>query len=159
MPSKARKPLRRSASGGRSSMVAESEAFCPGHVTAFFEVVDDPDPRRKGSRGAGLCLSLGVRTVARVRKAPRTMIDIFVNGRRQKAEVTQTVAEKIVRDASFEVKILSESPLPVSQGFGVSAAGALSTGLALAASLYRGTPPGESLTITHAAEVRSAAAP
>src|SRR2546422_11512026 len=39
MPSKARKPLRRSASGGRSCMVSESEAFCPGHVTAFFEVV------------------------------------------------------------------------------------------------------------------------
>ncbi|TLZ77858.1 MAG: hypothetical protein E6K08_02425 [Methanobacteriota archaeon] len=153
MPSKARKPLRRSASGGRSSMVSESEAFCPGHVTAFFEVVDDLDPRRKGSRGAGLCLSLGVRTVARVREAPRTMIDIFVNGRRQKAEVTQTVAEKIVRDASFEVKILSESPLPVSQGFGVSGAGALSTALALDDALGRGTPREELVAIAHEAEV------
>src|SRR2546425_7337048 len=124
MPSKARKPLRRSASGGRSSMVSESEAFCPGHVTAFFEVVDDRDPRRKGSRGAGLCLSLGVSTVARVREAPRTSIDITVNGKRQKAQVTEAVADKILRAGSFEAKILSESPLPVSQGFGVSAAGA-----------------------------------
>src|SRR3989442_2963131 len=140
MPSKARKPLRRSASGGRSSMVSESEAFCPGHVTAFFEVVDDPDPRRKGSRGAGLCLSLGVSTVARVREAPRTSIDIFVNGRRQKAEVTQAVADKILRDGSFEVKILSESPLPVSQGFGVSAAGARWKTLALGGVLRGGTP-------------------
>src|SRR5439155_25504611 len=107
MPSKARKPLRRSASGGRSSMVSESEAFCPGHVTAFFEVVDDLDPRRKGSRGAGLCLSLGVRTVARVREAPRTSVDIFVNGRRQKAEVTQAVTDKILRGGACQVKILS----------------------------------------------------
>src|SRR5712691_2191279 len=94
MPSKARKPLRRSASGGRSSMVSESEAFCPGHVTAFFEVVDDPDPRRKGSRGAGLCLSLGV-----------------------------------------------------------SAAGALSTALALDDALGRGTPREELVAIAHEAEV------
>ena len=134
-------------------MVSESEAFCPGHVTAFFEVVDDPDPRRKGSRGAGLCLSLGVRTVARVREAPRTSIDILVNGRRQKADVTQAVADKILRNGSFEVKILSESPLPVSQGFGVSAAGALSTALALDDALGRGTPREELVAIAHEAEV------
>src|SRR2546426_1347209 len=152
MPSKARKPLRRSASGGRSSMVSESEAFCPGHVTAFFEVVEDPDPRKKGSRGAGLCLSLGVRTVARVREAPRTSIDILVNGRRQKADVTQAVADKILRNGSFEVKILSESPLPVSQGFGVSAAGALSPALPLGDSLRRGKPPDEIVAIAHQAE-------
>src|SRR2546425_6607493 len=140
MPSKARKPLRRSASGGRSSMVSESEAFCPGHVTAFFEVVEDPDPRKKGSRGAGLCLSLGVRTVARVREAPRTSIDILVNGRRQKADVTQAVADKILRDGSFEVKILSESPLPVSQGFGVSGAGRARPGPALGGWARGGRP-------------------
>src|SRR2546428_6053338 len=151
MPSKARKPLRRSASGGRSSMVSESEAFCPGHVTAFFEVVEDPDPRKKGSRGAGLCLSLGVRTVARVREAPRTSIDILVNGRRQKADVTQAVADKILRNGSFEVKILSESPLPVSQGFGVSAAGALRTAPPLGGALRRGTPPAEIVTNAHQA--------
>src|SRR5437899_1415009 len=158
MPSKARKPLRRSASGGRSSMVSESEAFCPGHVTAFFEVVEDPDPRKKGSRGAGLCLSLGVRTVARVREAPRTSIDILVNGRRQKADVTQAVADKILRNGSFEVKILSESPLPVSQGFGVSAAGALSTALALDDALERGTPREELVTIAHEADVECGSA-
>src|SRR5207245_8319623 len=105
MPSKARKPLRRSASGGRSSMVSESEAFCPGHVTAFFEVVVDPDPREKVSRGAGLCLSLGVRTVARVREAPRSSIDILVNSRRQKADVTRAVADKILVDDSLEVNL------------------------------------------------------
>ena len=73
-------------------MVSEGEAFCPGHVTAFFEVRDDSDPRAKGSRGAGLCLGLGVRTVARAREAPHPSIDVLVNERRQKAEVTQRVA-------------------------------------------------------------------
>ncbi len=134
-------------------MVSEGEAFCPGHVTAFFEVVEDPDPRKKGSRGAGLCLDLGVRTVARVRDASRPSVDIVVNGKRGKVEVTRAVAEKFLGTHSQEVKILSETPLPVSQGFGVSAAAALSTALALDDALGRGTPRDELVAIAHEVEV------
>jgi len=134
-------------------MVSEGEAFCPGHATAFFEVHEDPDPRAKGSRGAGLSLSLGVRTVARVREATRSSLDIIVNERRQKAEVTQRVVEKLTGPRSLEIKILSETPLPVSQGFGVSAAAALSTALALNEALGRGLPRDELVAIAHETEV------
>lgn len=134
-------------------MVSEGEAFCPGHVTAFFEVHDDPHPRIKGSRGAGLSLSLGVRTVARVRDAPRTSIDILVNERRAKAEVTRWVAEKLIGSQSCELKILSDTPLPVSQGFGVSSAAALSTALALDSALGQGLPRSELVGMAHQAEV------
>lgn len=136
-------------------MVSEGEAFCPGHVTAFFEVLDHPNPRQKGSRGAGLCLTLGVRTVARVRDAPRPAIDVIVNGRRQKAEVTERVVAKLVGARSHEVKILSETSLPVSQGFGVSAAAALSTSLALNEALGQGLPRAELVAIAHETEVES----
>jgi len=134
-------------------MVSEGEAFCPGHATAFFEVHEDSNPRAKGSRGAGLSLSLGVRTVARVRDAPRSSVDIIVNERRQKAEVTQRVVEKLTRSRSLEIKILSETPLPVSQGFGVSAAAALSTALALNEALGAGLPRDELVAIAHETEV------
>jgi pantoate kinase len=134
-------------------MVSEGEAFCPGHATAFFEVHEDPDPRAKGSRGAGLSLSLGVRTVARVREATRSSLDIIVNERRQKAEVTQRVVEKLTGPRSLEIKILSETPLPVSQGFGVSAAAALSTALALDDALGGGLPRDELVAIAHETEV------
>ena len=134
-------------------MVSEGEAFCPGHATAFFEVHEDPNPRAKGSRGAGLSLSLGVKTVARVREATRSSLDIIVNERRQKAEVTQRVVEKLTGPRSLEIKILSETPLPVSQGFGVSAAAALSTALALNEALGRGLPRDELVAIAHETEV------
>src|SRR6266566_1019786 len=114
---------------------------------------EGPEPRKKGSRGAGLCLGLGVHTVARLREAPRPSIDILVNGRRNTADVTRKVAEKILAGGSFEVKILSESPLPVSQGFGVSAAAAVSTALALDDALGRGTPRAELVAIAHETEV------
>ncbi len=134
-------------------MVSEGEAFCPGHVTAFFVVRDDPDPRKKGSRGAGLCLNLGVHTVARVRDVARASIDIIVNGRRQKAEVTERVAQKVLGGRAGEVKILSETGLPVSQGFGVSAAAALSTALALDEALGTKMPRDELVAIAHETEV------
>ncbi len=134
-------------------MVSQGEAFCPGHVTAFFEVCDDADPRKKGSRGAGLSLSLGVRTVARVRDAPKASLEILVNGRKTKAEVTEAAARKVLGGRSCEVKILSESPLPVSQGFGVSSAAALSTTLALDDALGSGIKRDELVALAHTAEV------
>src|SRR5438105_8599317 len=144
---------RRSGCGGPSCMVSEGEACCPGHATAFFEVHEDPDPRAKGSRGAGLSLSLGVRTVARVREATRSSLDIIVNERRQKAEVTQRVVEKLTGPRSLEIKILSETPLPVSQGFGVSAAAALSTALAMNDALGLGVSRQELVALAHETEV------
>ncbi len=134
-------------------MVSQGEAFCPGHVTAFFEVCDDPDPRKKGSRGAGLCLSLGVRTVARVRDAPKASLEILVNGKKAKAEVTEAAARKVLGDRSYEVKILSDTPLPTSQGFGVSSAAALSTTLALDDALGLGMKRDELVTLAHVTEV------
>ena len=134
-------------------MVSQGEAFCPGHVTAFFEVCEDPDPRKKGSRGAGLSLSLGVRTVARVREAPKGSLEILVNGRKTRAEVTEAAARKVLGDRSFEVKILSDTPLPVSQGFGVSSAAALSTTLALDDALGSGIKRDELVALAHTAEV------
>ncbi len=134
-------------------MVSQGEAFCPGHVTAFFEVVEDPDPRRKGSRGAGLSLSLGVTTVARVRESTRPSLEILVNGKRTKAEVTEIAARKVLGDRAYEVKLLSDSPLPVSQGFGVSAAAALSTTLALDDALGLGLPRDELVALAHVADV------
>ncbi len=134
-------------------MVSQGEAFCPGHVTAFFEVADDADPRKKGSRGAGLSLSLGVTTVARVREAPHPSLDILVNGRKARAEVTEAAARKVLGDRSYEVKLLSDTPLPVSQGFGVSSAAALSTTLALDDALGLGLPRDELVALAHVAEV------
>jgi pantoate kinase len=134
-------------------MVSEGEAFCPGHATAFFQVHEDPNPRVKGSRGAGLSLSLGVRTTARVRTSSRPRLDIVVNERRQPAEVTKRVVDKLVGSRSYEIKILSETPLPVSQGFGVSGAAALSTALALNEALGQGVGREELVAVAHETEV------
>ena len=63
------------------------------------------------------------------------------------------VAEKILGDRSCEVKILSETSLPVSQGFGVSAAAAVSTALALDDALGAKIPRDELVAVAHETEV------
>src|SRR5438105_13481496 len=108
-------------------MVSEGEAFCPGHVTAFFEVVENPNPRAKGSRGAGLSLSLGVQTVAKARDASPPAIDILVNERRRPAEVTRRAVEKMVGPRRTDSKILRHTPLPVPQASGPPATAAPAT--------------------------------
>ena len=48
--------------------MGRGRAFCPGHVTAFFEICDHEEPVKRGSRGAGFCISKGVQTETTVRE-------------------------------------------------------------------------------------------
>ena len=113
-----------------------AKAFAPGHITGFFEILDGPrDPLLKGSRGAGVNLSLGVLTSVDVRKAPRQAINITLNGTRCEAATTLRAVRLLLGKRRLEVDVESRVELPVGQGFGMSAAGALSASLALGAVL------------------------
>jgi len=42
-------------------MILRGNGFCPGHITGFFTIHDEgSNVLKKGSRGAGVNLSLGV---------------------------------------------------------------------------------------------------
>ncbi len=134
-------------------MASRVEAFCPGHISAFFQAVDDPDPLRRGSRGAGLCLSRGVRTRVTVEEAGGPSVTVRLNGEEAPAEVTRSAALALLGDHPHHVLVDSEVELPVSQGFGMSGAGALSTALALNGALGLGRPREELVAVAHRAEV------
>src|SRR3990172_6395685 len=130
-------------------MASESSAFCPGHVTAFFEPVEDPDPFKKGSRGAGLSLSLRVKA----RLGRKQNVRIYLNRQEVHAPTTRWAVERAIGGAAFEVIVQSEVQLPVSQGFGMSAAGALSAVLAVNDALDLALTHAGCVAIAHAAEV------
>ena len=136
-------------------MALESSAFCPGHVTAFFEPVEHADPYKKGSRGAGLSLSLGVKTRVKARLGRKPSVRVYLNREEVPAPTTRWAVERAVGGAAFEVVVQSEVPLPVSQGFGMSAAGALSAVLAVNDALDLALPHARCVAIAHAAEVAS----
>jgi len=136
-------------------MVSHGEAFAPGHITAFFVGYDDVNPFRKGSRGAGLCTTLGIHTVARAREDRQQSIEVYINDEPAKAESTARAAQLLLGSTPYEVKILQKQQLPVSQGFGMSGAGALSTVLALDEALGLGRKRDELVGLAHRSDVES----
>jgi pantoate kinase len=112
--------------------VRVGEAFAPGHLTALFSPeTSAADPRARGSRGAGIVLELGARADAR-----------FAPGRTRSVEldadiagplpITRAVARTLLRERPGRLRLAIRHELPVGQGFGMSAAGALATALATA---------------------------
>jgi pantoate kinase len=136
-------------------MASESSAFCPGHVTAFFEPVENPDAYKKGSRGAGLSLTLGVKTRVKARLGRRQNVRVYLNREEVPAPTTRSAVERAIGGAAFEIIVQSDVQLPVSQGFGMSAAGALSAVLAVNDALDLALSHTRCVAIAHAAEVEA----
>jgi pantoate kinase len=123
-------------------------AFAPGHVSGLFAVHDeDPDPLKKGSRGAGWSVEKGATATVAKASAPSIAID----GRPADAPVTRAALERLAPGVPLAVELRLD--LPVKQGFGMSAAGTLAACLAAASEL--GLDPEDALRATHAAEVLS----
>jgi pantoate kinase len=129
-----------------------AKAFCPGHVTGFFEIHEGADVPSTGSRGAGMCLSLGASSRVKVSKAREQTIQVEIDGKRAAAPVTKAAARQLLGQERVRVGIETTLDLPPSQGFGMSAAGALSASLALASSL--GLTREEAFWAAHHAEVK-----
>jgi len=128
------------------------EAFVPGHITGFFEVLENEDPLKAGSRGAGVVIGKGVTT--KVKVTGKDSNSILVNGDLCECPVTGTVLQEISRisgETGFEVR--HELEIPMKYGFGTSGAGALGTALALSEALDLKLTPDQCGEVAHGAEV------
>ena len=110
-------------------------AFAPAHLTGIFAPsLDAPDPRGRGSTGAGLVLDAGVHAGVVWRPSQRHAV-------RFRADVTgplpisRDVARRLAALRPGALQLTLRHDLPIGQGFGMSAAGALATGLATASAL------------------------
>jgi pantoate kinase len=122
MPARATLPVERVA-----------QAFAPGHVTGVFAPdLSARDPRGRGSIGAGLVLELGVRATARWRPGGRTTVVRIRSQATGPLPISADVARRLVGARRGRLDLSLEHELPIGQGFGMSAAGALATGLAVA---------------------------
>lgn len=82
-------------------------------------------------------LSLGVRTEVDAKRAARTRIGVSINGKPAKAGTTTLAVSNLLKESHLaaDVEVRSICELPVSQGFGMSGAGALSAVFATARAL------------------------
>lgn len=122
-------------------------AFCPGHITCFFHPVRTDDPVTTGSRGAGLRLSSGTRVVLEERTDGS--VKIVMDGAECEAPISRSVLSSVCPGTGFDVTI--ENDLPVGQGFGMSASGAIA--VAAAACAFKGLDVSEAFRYAHVAEV------
>jgi pantoate kinase len=121
-------------------------AFSPGHLTCFFQPMPSEDPDASGSRGAGFRLSLGTEVAVSEYDGP---VDVVIDGVPSDAPVSRMVASILAPGAGFRIR--ASNGLPVGQGFGMSASGAVA--LALCICDIIGLPESEAYRAAHVAEV------
>ena len=128
-------------------------AFAPGHISAFFEpVYSDQDIDRTGSRGAGINISLGALSQVTIKPALYQTLAVNINRFPSDAPVTKLALKYLIGETPLKITIDTMLDLPISQGFGMSAGGALSSTLALADLLK--LPRENAVKAAHYAEVQ-----
>jgi pantoate kinase len=125
--------------------------YSPSHITGFFAIHEDSNPVHKGSLGCGIVLESGC--VTEVTLSTNRQVRVRIDGREDDAHTTRYVIERLAGESG--VSVATDFEVPVGCGFGASAAGALSTALALNELLALGMTLNEVAQIAHCAEVES----
>lgn len=123
-------------------------SFCPGHVSCIFQPLTSYNVLESGSRGVGIRISLGAH--AAVEPRDDGVVNIWIDGQQAIAHITRMAAEDIAPGQGFDIRI--DNDVPVSQGFGMSAAGALASSLCIAE--ITGQSRTRAFSAAHVAEVR-----
>ena len=104
-----------------------TSAYCPAHITCFFSPAPSENIIMTGSVGVGIRLKAGTTVhVDEIRGSTKVVID----GKDHEAKITRHVLEHMALGRNFDVTV--ECGLPLGQGFGMSASGAVATALCLA---------------------------
>jgi pantoate kinase len=107
-------------------------AFAPGHISGFFEPVFHlEDISRTGSKGAGINIMIGATSEVAVGNSSKQAFNIYINGKKTNAPVTNLALKLLLGRNPIHVVVKTKLDLPIGQGFGMSAAGALSATYAL----------------------------
>lgn len=136
----------------------ELKVFVPGHITGFFEIVQNDNPILKGSKGAGITLDEGVETQTVVENG-EGIIDITVNGKFDKYNTISHVCIDIIKErynldlSSVNIHIDHKLTLPIGAGYGTSAGFALGISFTLPKLLGIDITFKEAGEIAHLAEI------
>ncbi|HUJ84003.1 MAG TPA: hypothetical protein VLV84_00175 [Candidatus Acidoferrales bacterium] len=139
-------------------------AFAPAGISSFFEICDkDKDGKsikdltKVGAVGGGFGLQKGVTTELTVSTARTSNIQVFINNRiAPEAKTTETTLQALLSKAqgNYDLIVKHKIEVPIGAGFGTSAAGALTAGLALKEALTLPLTTNQVGTAAHIAEIR-----
>ena len=139
-----------------------AKAFAPAAISSFFQIHDTQngkpitDLEKKGAIGGGFGLEKGVKTTVTAKEAEENSIKVFINSKHVvEAKTTENVVEKLLAktSANYAVKVEHEIEVPIGMGFGTSAGGALTAGLALTEAISLPLTYNQIGKIAHVAEI------
>jgi len=112
---------------------ALGRGHCGGHISLFFTIEDMlSDPVAQGSRGAGICLKDGVEAIAKGEDGEGKIIVRFQDGDYTSAmydDVLEELVGEVPEIGLFDWELNIRMALPASQGFGMSASGAIASAI------------------------------
>ena len=145
-------------------MKLTAKAFAPGAISSFFEIHNTtPDGKpiadleKIGARGGGFGLQSGVHTKVTLKEADANSIQVFINSQpAMEAKTTRQVVETLLKQTSkkYAVTVEHQIDVPIGMGFGTSAGGALTAGLALKEALALPLTYNQIGKIAHIAEIQ-----
>jgi len=139
-----------------------AKAFAPAAISSFFEIQDTIgdkpiiDLERVGARGGGFGLQKGVLTKVTILEAEKSSINVFINFKpASEARTTRKVIETLLNKETvkYDVTVEHQIEVPIGTGFGTSAGGALTAGLALKEALDLPLTYNQIGKIAHVAEI------
>jgi len=139
-----------------------AEAFAPAAISSFFQIHDTEngapiaDLAKIGAIGGGFGLQKGVKTSVTAKVAETNTTEVFINSKPAAgAKTTRAVVEKILAktNSKYAVRVEHQIEVPVGMGFGTSAGGALTTGLALSKAIELPLTYNQIGKISHVAEI------
>ncbi|MDB3855642.1 hypothetical protein OAV46_01920 [Euryarchaeota archaeon] len=120
---------------------------CGSHVTLIFTINDDStNLDEQGSLGVGLCLDRGVEIIARGIEGDFEINIKFIEGDGESElyqQVFKLLSKEIINIKNYNWDLAIKLKLPISQGFGMSASGAIAASMAIQRAI--GEPHEESL--------------
>ena len=141
-----------------------AKAFAPAAISSFFEICDQTsdgkpiaDIARVGARGGGFGLQKGVLTEVTVSPSKTSQICVSINGKAApEAQTTTFVLQELLKKTkgAHDVFVDHKIEVPIGAGFGTSAGGALTAGLAFAEALKLPLTYNQIGKIAHAADVQ-----
>jgi pantoate kinase len=141
-----------------------AKAFAPGAISSFFEIHNTTadgspltDLEQVGARGGGFGLQSGVHTKVTVEKAAVNSVQVIINSQPTiEAKTTENVIQTLLNqtDKKYVVKVEHQVDVPIGIGFGTSAGGALTAGLALKEALALPLTGNQIGKIAHVSEIQ-----
>jgi pantoate kinase len=140
-----------------------AKSFAPAAISSFFEICDTQngkpivDLEKVGAIGGGFGLQRGVLTKVTTQEAQKNSINVLINSKpAQEAKTTICVIETLLAktNTKYNVTVEHRIEVPIESGFGTSAGGALTAGLALREALELPLTYNQIGKIAHVAEIQ-----